>query len=454
MSLEMAASSLPRSLKKSEVLGWAMFDFANSSFTTVMVTAYFGVYFQELIVPPDADGSIGRGTALWGLCQSISQTIVILTAPLVGALADFTGAKKKFLFVTYIGCSLLTMALGWVGVGDIVLAMTLFIAANIFYSSGENLVGAFLPEIAPPEKMGRVSGFAWGLGYIGGIGSLLLSVAILDQLGEDAGYPWLWIMIGAWFLLAGIPMFALVPERRQPEVLPAHQTIWSVGFRRLFHTLREAGRFRQLFRFLIIYTIISAGITAVISFASRIARDTLNFDATRLGIFLIVTNLVAVAGAWGWGPLQDRIGSVWAIRLSLLCWLAALGIVLLIKPPEQNPAASVPGAPAPSTLSVYAFWIAGCFVGLGMGASLSSCRAVVGLFSPPDRSGEFFGLWGLFGKLGTVFGPVSFGWAYDLANDIRVAEVVVGAYFIAGFLLLALINEAEGRQAARAPVSA
>ena len=141
-----------------------MFDFANSSFTTVMVTTYFSIYFQNTLVPPDADGSTGHGTFLWGVCLSVSQAIVILTAPLLGALADFSGAKKKFLFVTYLGCSLLTVALGFVPAGMILPAMTLFIVANIFFSSGENIVSAFLPEIAPKEMIGRISGAAWGFG--------------------------------------------------------------------------------------------------------------------------------------------------------------------------------------------------------------------------------------------------------------------------------------------------
>jgi len=434
------AEKKPLDLKA--IFGWSMFDFANSSFTTVMVTAYFSIYFQQVIVPADADGSHDHGKYLWGLANSISQLLVIFTAPLVGAMADFTGAKKKFLFVAYIGCSLMTLTLGWAGPGDVMLGMTLFIIANIFYSSGENIVGAFLPEIAPPHLMGRISGISWGLGYIGGIGALFLSMFILGRYeeGSETAYGWVWVMIGLWFLLAGIPTFLFVKEKHAHETMPPGFNLWTVGFHRLAITIREAARFRMLFRFLIIFMLISVGITAVISFASIIADETLGFTTTELGIFLVVTNVVAVGGAWGWGVLQDRIGSVPAIRLSLVMWLIALVMVIFIHPGDTGEV---------SQTGKWLFWIAGGFVGIGMGASNSSCRALVGMFSPPDRSGEFFGLWGLAMKLGSVVGPLLFGFVAKQFSDIRVAEGVIGVFFLIGLIALSVINENEGIAAAR-----
>ncbi len=426
-------------LDRKAVFGWAMFDFANSSFTTVMVTAYFSLYFQQILVPAAADGSTARGSFLWGLAQSISQAIVIVSAPLVGAIADFSGAKKRFLFITYIGCSLVTCSLKFVGPGDVMLGMTLYIVANFFYSSGENIVGAFLPEVAPPRLMGWISGLAWGLGYIGGIGALLLAWVILLTLGNDDGYPWVWVMIGVWFLLAGLPTFLFVKEQRRREPLPPGQSLATIGFHRLWNTIHEARRFRQLFRFLLVFIVISTGVTAVIAFASIISNETLQFDETRLAIFLIWCNIVAVPGAWCWGLLQDKIGSRAAIRLSLLCWLVALVLVILIKP--------APKGQAPPRSAEVMFWIAATFVGVGMGATNSSCRAIVGLFSPPDRSGEFFGLWGLAGKLGAIVGPYAFGQLALVAEDIRVAEAVVGCTFLASFFLMSVVDEKEGRAA-------
>ncbi len=413
-----------------------MFDFANSSFTTVMITAYFAVYFTEYVVGPD-----GTGLALWGTAIFASQFIVILTAPLLGALADFSGAKKRFLFVTYIGCAAGTILLGLAGPGDIVLAMALFVAANVCFSSGENIISAFLPEIAPSNMMGRISAIAWGLGYFGGIGALLVAVVILKTLGEG-GYPWVWLMVGGWFLLAGIPTFLFVKERRQGETLPAGQTIWTVGFHRLARTLREIRRFKHLFRFLVTYMIYGSGVFAVITFAGIIAKDMLGLTDAQLGIYLIVLNVTAAIGAIAGGLIQDWIGSRPAILLALSGWLAALVIVMLIATPGEGQ--------SPSTGTMVLFWIAGNLIGLSMGATFSASRALVGLLSPEDRSAEFYGLWGLFGKLGYMIGPATFGVLSDIESvGTRGAIAALGVFFIVGFVLMFTVNVAEGRAAAR-----
>jgi UMF1 family MFS transporter len=427
-------------LDKKAVFGWAMFDFANSSFTTVMVTAFFSLYFMEQIVPASADGS-DRGPALWGLAVAISQATVILTAPLLGALADFSGAKKKFLFFTYFGCAVLTLALGvFARPGAVVVSMVLFIGANICFSSGENLISAFLPEIAPTKLVGRISGLAWGLGYIGGIGALLLSVLILSDAGlGEGGYPWVWVMTGTWFLLAGLPTFLFVKERHQKETLPEGQTLWSVGFHRLGRTLREGTRFAQLFRFLLTYTIYVSGVTAVVNFASKIAAEALRFTTTELGVFLIVLNVTAVVGAVGGGWLQDRIGSRRTILLALCGWLAALVLAALVDTPGPGETA------AQGTVTL--FWVAGNLVGLSMGMTFASSRALVALFSPEDRAGEFFGLWGLFGKLGAIIGPFTFGILASLFG-LRIAVLSLGLFFLTGLILMRFVDEEEGRRAA------
>ncbi|MFG0252642.1 MAG: MFS transporter, partial [Phycisphaerales bacterium JB038] len=417
--MSQATSTPPaRRLDRKEIFGWAMFDFANSSFTTVMITAYFGAFFKDQIV-----GEAGNGSTLWGAAMSLSQLLVILTAPLLGALADFSGAKKKFLLVTYLGCSLGTMALGLAGPGDIALAMLLFIAANVFYSSGENFVSAFLPEIAPPEMMGRISSIAWGLGYFGGIGALLLSVFILSL--NDSAHRFVWLMVGAWFLLAGLPTFLFVRERRKHDPMPPGQTMATIGFHRLGRTLRQARRFRQLFRFLITYMIFGCGVFAVVAFAGIIGKDMLGFSDTTLGIFLIVTNVLAAAGALTGGVLQDKLGSRPAIISALIIWLVAVALILVIEATAEGESA---GAAARTII-----WVVGVLVGLAMGATFAASRAFVGLLSPADRSAEFYGLWGLFGKLGYMIGPFVFGALHDSVGA-RAAILVLGVFFILGIV--------------------
>jgi UMF1 family MFS transporter len=430
----------PFELDRKAVFGWAMFDFANSSFTTVMITAFFSLYFMNEVVPASSDGA-DRGPALWGLAVAISQTIVILTAPLLGGLADFSGAKKKFLFATYLGCAGMTIALGFFAQpGAVAVSMALFIGANICFSSGENLISAFLPEIAPADLMGRISGLAWGLGYLGGIGSLLLSVFLLSDGGMgEAGYPWVWISIGLWFLVAGVPTFLFVRERQEKEAMPEGQSLATVGLYRLARTQREGRRFKQLFSLLIIYTIYISGVTAVINFASKIADDTLGFSTTELGVFLIVLNVTAAVGAWSGGFLMDRIGSRRAIMLALCGWLVALVLATFVQ--------GGPNGEPPSGHAVTLFWIAGNVVGLSMGATFASSRALVGLFSPQDRAGEFYGLWGLFGKLGAIIGPFLFGVTATVLG-IRTAVLSLALPFVLGLILMRFVDEDEGRRAA------
>ncbi len=421
-----------RRIHKKEVFGWSMFDFANSSFTTVIITAYFGAFFKDTIV-----GEAGAGSTLWGLSLSLSQFVVIVSAPLLGALADFSGAKKKFLLATYLGCSLGTIALGLAGPGDVALAMLLFILANICYSSGENFVSAFLPEIAPPEKMGRVSSIAWGLGYFGGIGALLLAVGIF-ALNPEA-HRWVWVMVGVWFLLAGLPTFVFVPERKRREAMPEGQTIATIGFHRLGQTLRQVKRFRQLFRFLFTYMVYGCGVFAVVAFAGIIGKDMLGFSDTTLGIFLIVTNVLAAAGALGGGWLQDKLGSRTAIVSALVVWIIATGLILFIRERADGEAASASAR--------VIIWIVGVLVGLAMGATFATSRAFVGLLSPENKAAEFYGLWGLFGKLGAMVGPFAFGYMND-AFGSRPAILALGGFFVLGIVGMTMIDEKEGRAAA------
>lgn len=428
------------SIRWKEVFGWSMFDFANSAFTTVMVTAFFGLYFQSVIVGEAPGKSTKDGEFLWGISLSISQFIVILMAPTVGALADFSSCKKKFLMVTYLGCSLGTMALGWAGPGDILLAMALFIVANVCFSSGENLISAFLPEIAPTRLIGRISGFAWGLGYLGGVGALLGSVYILNN--NPDGYSIVWLFIGLWFLIGGAPTFIFLKETQRNQKLPEGQTLLTIGFHRLHQTYLAGEKFKQLFRFFWSTPFIFAGVAAVIGFSSRIARDTMYFDETRLGFFLIVISVSASLGAMGMGALQDRIGSLKAIQGSLVLWIAAIAAALITrKLAEGHGPDSIPG------IATVIFWSTGNLVGFAMGGVFASSRALVGLFSPEAKAGEFYGLWGFFGKLGSMIGPFSYGWISSRFG-ITPAISLLGVFFVLGLILVSRINEAEGRRAA------
>ncbi|MCC6202411.1 MAG: MFS transporter, partial [Gammaproteobacteria bacterium] len=218
-----------------EILGWAMFDFANQAFTLVILTTMFQVYFIEYIVPGDPS----RGRQLWAMSGMITEVFVLVSAPLLGALGDFFGAKKRLLFWSYLGCVALTTTLGLVPPGAAAWGMVHFIAAYLFFAAGENFLASFLPELADHRDMGRVSAFGWTMGYVGGLLSLAGAVAITHFWAGATGYRLVAAWSGLFFLVAGLPTFLLLRERKQAETMPPGQNLWTIGFHRLGHTFRE-----------------------------------------------------------------------------------------------------------------------------------------------------------------------------------------------------------------------
>ncbi len=413
-----------------EIFGWCMFDFANSSYTTVIVTFAYSVYFVETVAP-------GKGLAqetadlLWGAANWLSQGLVLLTAPVVGAITDFSGAKKRFLFVTYLGCVLGTACLGLVGPGDVVLGLALFVISNLFYSSGENIIAAFLPEIATQDTMGRVSGLGWALGYLGGLASLGACFYFLKDgvRPEHATAVKLsFVVVAAFFFLAAIPTFIFLRERAVPQALPAGRNYVGVGFSRVLETLRHVRRHRQLFRFLFVFLSYTCGINIVVTFAIIFAKREIGMTMESLLVFFIVMQLSASLGAFLFGILQDRMSSRLAIQLSLVLWLSVC----------------VGGYFTRTETMLY---VVGSIAGLAMGSAQSGGRALVGSFSPVDRAGEFFGFWGLFWKLSGI-GPLLFG-VVRLWVDTRTAILLTGLFFVAGMIGMLFIDEEEGKRAAR-----
>jgi UMF1 family MFS transporter len=412
-----------------EIFGWCMFDFANSSYTTLMLTFSFPIYFREVVVA--AAGMEGMKDSLWGLSVSISQAIVLFTAPVVGAIADYSGAKKRFLGFTYAGCIAGTAALAALSPANLIPCMAAFVFATVCFSSGENIVAAFLPEIASPEKMGRISGLGWALGYLGGLGSLFACMPFLLP-GIDAehagGVRLSFVAVALFFLLGGLPTFLFLRERAVPRPLPPGRGYVGVGISRTLETLARVRRYRQLFRFLGVFLLYTCGINIVVVFANVFAKEAMGMSMKELLIFFCILQLSASIGAFAFGMLQDRLGAKVAIQLSLVLWIAAcLG--------------------AYWTTSLGLFYVVGNLAGMAMGAAQSGGRALVGTFSPVSRSGEFFGFWGLSWKLSGVIGPLVFGLTSD-ALGMRPAILVTTGFFVLGLIAMSFIDEEEGRRAA------
>ncbi|SHL94290.1 MFS transporter, UMF1 family [Nitrosospira sp. Nsp11] len=421
---------LAAGVSRREAWSWAMFDFANSGYTTVVITAIFNAYFVAVVA-----GNAEWATFAWTAALAVSYALIILTAPALGAYADAYAAKKRLLFLSAVGCVLFTGLLYFVGPGDLWLAVVLIILTNFFFGCGENLIAAFLPELAQSEALGKVSGWGWSLGYIGGLVSLGLSLAYVtwaQEHGEPAEHfvPVTMLITAGFFALSSIPTFLFLKERAVPQSHLAGRTVVSEAFSRLGDTFHRVRDYRDLVRFLVCIVFYQAGIQTVITLAAIYAQQVMSFNTSDTMFLVLVVNITASVGAFAFGSIQDRIGHIPTIALTLVGWIV---MILLAWMAESRAM----------------FWLAANVAGLCLGASQSAGRALVGYFSPDARRAEFFGLWGLAVKLSSILGPVTYGLVSWISRgDHRLAMLITGVYFVIGLLILLNIDIKRGRQAA------
>ena len=423
------APALAPGVARREVWAWAMYDFANSGYTTVVITAIFNAYFVSVVA-----ANAPWATFAWTAALALSYALIMLSAPLIGAYADAYAAKKRLLAWTTTGCVLATAALAFAGPGSLALAVVFLVLSNFCFGSGENLSAAFLPELATADNLGKVSGWGWSLGYLGGLASLgacLAYVSWAQAQGQAAAQfvPVTLLITAALFAAASLPTFLLLRER----ALPAGGDMGSAAaFARVAATLRQARRYPDMRRFMLCIVFYQAGIQAVITLAAIYAEQAMGFATADTIKLIFVVNVTAALGALIFGHLQDRIGHVRAIALSLVGWIA----MILLAWQAQGPAQ---------------FWLAANIAGLCLGASQSAARALVATLAPRHRQAEFFGLWGLAVKLSSILGPLTYGAVTWISGgDHRLAMLITGSYFVVGLALLRGVDAARGRRAAMA----
>jgi UMF1 family MFS transporter len=417
-------------VRKREVFGWAMYDFANSGYTTVVLTAVFAAYFVGGIA-----GKAEWATFAWTAALSVSYAIVMLTMPSIGAYADLRAAKKRLLALFTAGCVVSTAALALTQPGGVALAFLLIVVSNTFYSYGESLTAAFLPELARPAALGKVSGWGWSFGYFGGMLALGLCLGYVlwaQAQGIEARrfVPVTMLITAVIYGGASLVTFRLLRERAQPHPEALREGGLMASLHQLQRTFHQARLFKD-FRWLLCCAVFyQGGVAVAVTLAAVYAETVIGFKQQETMVLIFVLNVAAMGGAFAWGYLQDRIGHKIALGSTLVGWIATCVIAAM-------------------TQTKGGFWWAAAIAGLCMGSSQSAGRAMAGMFAPQRQSAEFYGLWTFATRLASIVGPLTYGaitWA--TGGNQRLAILSTAALFIGGLVMLLPVNVQRGREAA------
>jgi len=426
---------------KKERTAWMMFDFANSAFPTIALTAFGGPYFTGVLAGDGVDlgfATLGPAAA-WGAAISIAMGLVTLSSPLMGALADRSGKKRILLMIYVAVCVVATIALGFVPPGAGLAAFLLYIIAIFAFEGGYVFYNAFLPELAPPERIGRLSGNGWALGYIGGLLALVVCYGLVPEeyVPEHAGAASnIFFIVAAWYGIFSVPALAFLKDR------PPQEHADEVGYfrsaaRELARTLKTIKAYKMVLIFLIAYFLYNDAITTVIEFVGIYTKEVLEFTPAENAMIFLVLNLVAAPGAIAFGWVLDRIGGRRAISMTLVLWIVVVVLAAVTSTKE-------------------AFWGVAALAAVVIGATQASSRALMARLAPRRRVGEFMGFLALSGKASAVLGPTVYGfvatWAsaeYGTATGHRIAISVIGSFFFFALLVLSRVDEEGGmRQAA------
>ena len=418
---------MPKTSNRKTIISWMMYDFANSSFANNVTTFIYAAFFTKVI----AENEI-IGTALWSRGVGIIMLVVALLSPPLGALSDHGGYRKRFLTYSTLLCVVFTALLYLPQQGQATYAMTLYIIACVCFEMGSVFYNAFLPDIAPSERIGRISGQAWSVGYLGG----LLSMAVLMVGFVSAETPWFGLSkethehiratnigVAIWFAIFSLPALFWLPET------PAQQTGGERGltasYRRILQTFRELQHYREIFKLLIARLVYNDGLVTVFAFGGIYAAGTYGFTFEEVLFFGIIVNIAAGIGAWCFGYLDDRLGGKLTIQITLIGFVIAT--VIAVVPQDK-----------------IWFWVAGILVGLFAGPNQSASRSLMGRFVPENKETEFYGFYAFSGKATAFLGPLLMGIITQAFESQRYGMATVGLFFIVGGLLLCTVDEQKG----------
>ena len=412
----------PQHLKKDvavrEVWAWAAFDFANSGYTTVVLTAVFNAYFVGVIC-----GNASWATLLWTSVIAASNILAIVCMPFIGAATDLKANKKFWTVLTSLLCIAGTVGLAFTGSGTVWLAVFMVIVSNFAYNIGETLNSAFLPEIADPQSMGKVSGWGWSFGYCGGLltlGMSLWAVLAMQAKGVSAeGYvPYTMVITAAVFFVAAMPLALWLKERAVPRTQANFWSLVKESQASLIETFKSLPKHKNFAWLVASGLSFQGGIAVVVTLAAVYADQAMGFTPDETILLVLLVNITAAVGAFAFGYVEDRIGHKYALMVTLLIWIAMVAVAYFA---QTKPI----------------FWIAANLAGIAMGSSQSAGRALVGVLAPEKDRAAFYSFWNMALWVANIVGPMTYGLiTWMTGNDQRLALLCTGMFFVVGLILL------------------
>ncbi len=424
----MDAQKAERRRLRREIFAWTLYDFANTSYSVIVVTVVYAIYFKKFIVG-DYTIALGQwvrnpGDFLWGLGGSLSMSIVALSAPIMGAVADYSNRKKWFLFIYTMLCIIATAMLYYLQPGMIVQGLLLFILGNLGFEGALVFYNGFLPQISRPDNIGKISGYGFALGYVGSLISLLIALPYASKAFAHNDLSLMrptFVWAALFFFTFSLPFFVFVKERvvRVPD---ATKNYFKAGYERTIKTLKRIREFPQITRFLTAYFIYIDGVNTVIYFSGIYASTTLGMTVQQVIQFFAVVQSSAISGSYVFGYLTDKFGPKKTIMITLFLWITvAVGAVF--------------------SYNIKTFYVVGLIAGIAMGASQSASRALMGRLVPEGMEAEFYGFYALMGKFSSILGPLVFGLVSTITGNQRYAIFSLLIFFVAGLFLISRVDE-------------
>jgi len=446
----MAKKAISREKKRAQ-WAWYLYDFGNSAYAAVVLLAVYAAYFKQSVV------GTAEGSALWGLSLTISMLVVAVISPIFGAMADYSGRKKTFLFVMTAIAVIFTGLLFFVEEGDVLLGMVLFIIAEIGYRAGQTFYNGLLSDVADEDEIAKVSGMGWAIGSAGGIICLIVVLAmIMLNPGNQLVVRLSLVFTAVYYIIFALPAFFWIKEEQKPQD-KGGRSYFGVAFDRIKTTLKSVKNFKEFIKFMVALLIYNDGIIAALDFAAIIGAVLYGVSSTELIIFVIIVQVTNVIGAYVYGLMSEKGGIKKSLVQSLILMIiAVIGMMFM-----------------PNKLG---FFIVGALAGYAMAGVQMLSRTMVSVFAPEGKSAEFYGFFSLAGRTSSIIGPGVMGAAASglsawilsemvkaevatatnegallISEQIghRLALITVVFFLLVGLMPLLWVNEEEGRRAAK-----